>query len=100
MKYKQQSAENEGGEMNKNQQIMATVAVIEDKIQTQQSTKHIDVVKFKRVRLVGEEKRASISIQQSSEVGIMLFYCAFLFLLVGNVIHNIKHYNYTELLII
>ena len=53
MKYKQQSAENEGGEMEKNQQIMATVEAVGDQIQTQQSTEQIDIDEFERVRLVG-----------------------------------------------
>ena len=52
MKYKQQSAENEGGEMEKNQQIMATVEAVGDQIQTQQSTEQIDIDEFERVRRV------------------------------------------------
>ena len=38
MKYKQQSAENEGGEIGKNQQIMAAVAAAGDWKWTQQPT--------------------------------------------------------------
>ena len=53
MKYKQQSAENEGGLLGKNQQIMVTVAAAGEGNRTQQSTEYTEIDGFEWVRLEG-----------------------------------------------
>ena len=53
MKYKQQSAENEGGEMDKNQQLLWTGVADVDVIYTQQPTGSTVEYENEQMRLVG-----------------------------------------------